>query len=339
MAFNLQSFNSWNETQSRCRYLLGIGDESIRCFPYQGVGHALIDILYGLKELWPTRKSIALSAYGSAVLKESVQGLVLSGVPQVVLESPQQENIDEWLNGLPKDLFAAVFVRDHSLTGEILTNDEELLKLNEKRIPHVEIQNGWAWSRAKNPQPFGIQIRVIDASKAVAVLGSRIRLNNHSANLMNWSDFEWEKPILESTVHHREAKDAIISFEQNIRNLHSGVRVYPFDARPRLFDRSLLVLDGVNGDFYLHELLKNLEAPPLRTSGFEFRCETTNLSRWNGPYSWPWWGKNVLSENEQRSLIVLSNSFIKQHLSSEKVNKVYLECLSRVQKKWEISPK
>lgn len=332
MAINLNNFNSWIETQIRCRYLLGINDESIKSLPYQGLGHALVDIVYGLKELWPTRKSLAISSYGCPIIRESIQGLALSGASLVSIENPRKTSIDEWINSLPKDLCAAILVRDHSVTGEILTVDEELVKLNDKRIPHIEIQYGWSWTRATAPLPFGIQIRVIDASRAIVVVGSRVRFNNHSANLMNWLNFEWEKPVIECTVHNREAKSIITTFEEQIVKLQSGIELYPIDSSRRLYDRSLLILKGVNGDFFLHHLLKSLDVPPLKAAGFESRCETTNLNRWNGPYVWNWWGEKALEEFEQRSLVLFSSAFIKQQLNAEKVNKVYLECLSRVQK-------
>jgi hypothetical protein len=152
---------------------------------------------------------------------------------------------------------------------------------------------------------------------------------------MNWSSLEWEKPVLECTVHNREAKETISSFEQQIAKLNAGIRVYPVEPSRRLFDRSLLVLEGVNGDYFLHHLLGTLEVPSLRPPGFEIRCETTNLNRWSGPFAWQWWGESPLTESEQRSLVIFSAAFIKQQLSPEKVNKVYLDCLSKIKKQWE----
>lgn len=335
MAYFAENFNSWNETQARCRYLLGITDQNIRCVPYQGLGHALVDLVYGLKEFWPTRKSLALSTFGSPFLRESVQGLTLSGVNVVALETPRTKDFDEWIGTLPKDLFSVVVVRDHCMTGEILTTDEELAKFNEKRIPHIEIQNGWAWSRSRLPHPFGIQIRVLEADKVIVVIGSRIRFIPHSASLFDWTNFEWERSVLECTVQNREAKETVTGFERQILQMNSGIQTYLSEEVPRLFDRCVLMVDGINGLYFLERLLEHLNGLKMRSPGYESRCETTNLARWQGAFPWTWWGAKPLSEREQRSLVILSTSFLRQQLSPELVNKVYLECQSRTKKQWE----
>ncbi len=335
MAYVIENFNSWNESQTQLRELLGINDDKIRCFPYYGLGHALTDLLYGLKEFWPTRKNLALGAFGSPLLKDAVSGFVREGVAVQFFENPRKNSLDEWFNALPKDLLTAILVRDHCLTGQILASDDEFLKLNEKRIPHVEVQYAWGFSHANLPHPFGAQIRVIDSEKAVVVMGHRFRLMSHSANLINWTSLNWEPSLKVAIEQSRDNQEWVEGFEKSLETLQTSIKVYYSKNSSRLFDRSVLNLNGVNGDFFLARLLKYLKQPPILPAGYEVRGETTNLSRWQGPMSWPWWGATPLSELEQRSLVVLSASFIREQLTAEIINAVYLQCCSELNKNWE----
>lgn len=334
MAYLVENFNSWNQTQAQFRELLAINDEKIRCLPYHGLGHALTDLLYGLKEFWPTRKNIAFSSSGSPLIKEAIQGFVREGSTILNLAPPRTNTVEEWLNALPKDLLTVVLVRDHCLTGQILARDEEFIKLNEKRIPYLEVQYGWGFSHSQPPLPFGAQIKVIDAEKAVVVLGHRFRMVAHSANLMNWTSLRWEQDIKEAKTQSRESVEWISDFERNLEILQPSIKSFFTLNSSRLFDRSVLTLENINGDFFLDELLKHLGQPPLAAAGFETRCESANLSRWMGAMPWSWWGGKSLSEAEQRSLVILSASFLKEQLTAEIVNNIYLQCQERLNSKW-----
>ncbi len=330
MTYTIEKFNSWLENQDYWRQKLGVsGGNAIRCFPYHGLSHALTDLLFGLKFFWPTKKNLLISSWGSPLLLPNVQAFVREG--HSLLHKPSLDSEESPLSELPREMLAAVLVRDHGFTGEILTSDEELQILNDKRMPHIEIQHAWAWSRAQDPLPFGAQIRILDAQKAIVVAGSRFRFMDHSARGMDWSGLMWEDEIHRNKSESSEDQKGLESFEKELRSLQPKIHLYSLSSSQRLYDRLLLEVQGLHGAYFLEMLLQQIQEAPLRGSGFESRCETTNLTRWGGMHPWKWWGKTLLSEEQQRSLVVLSNSFLKKHLTPNIVNKVYLECQSLTQ--------
>lgn len=329
MAYTVEKFNSWLDQQNNWRQRLGITEGALRCLPYHGLGHALTDLLFGLKFFWPTKKNLVMNSMGSPLVMPIMQSFVKEG-HTVIRKSPQES----WPE-LSKDLLSAVLVRDHVFTGEILSINEDFQLLNDKRIPYIEIQHAWGWSRPTLPLPFGAQIRVIDAQKAVVVLGHRFRFMHHSAQVMDWSGLDWETEVEECRQWSVEEQNVIEDFEARIAQetpmlCYKSSRQTSNQPSNRLFDRLLLHIKGVHGQFFLEQLLLQTKQSPLQAPGFESRCETTNLTRWEGLYPWEWWGENQLSETEQLSLVSLSATLLKKHLSFDQLNSVYLDCLKKV---------
>lgn len=317
MAYTVEKFNSWLDQQHHWRQRLGLIEGSFRCFPYHGLGHALTDLLFGLKLFWPTKKNLVMSSWGSPLLMPILQGFVKEG--HTLIQKPPNEGFPE----LSKDLLSAVLVRDHCFTGEILSSNEDFQFLNDKRIPHIEIQHAWGWSRPAPPLPFGAQIRVIDAQRVIVIVGHRFRFMNHSAQVMDWSGLDWMNEVQECKDWSVEDQNLIETFESSIAQ---EAKMQCHRPSKRLFDRLLLEVKGVQGQFFLEHLLQSIKQNPLKSPGFEGRCETTNLSRWEGLYPWEWWGEQKLSEEAQLSLVSLSAHFLKNNLSFEQLNKIYLEC-------------
>lgn len=334
MAYIGDRYHSWGDTQAQLRQLLKIDDQRVRCLPYRGIGHALTDILYGLKEFWPTRRNLVVSPWGSPFAKESLRSFLRDAYKVTFIDYPRIKTTAEWTSEAAFDTLLALLVRDHCMTGEVQTLDEELQQLNQLRIPHIEIQFGWAWARANLPLPFGIQLRVIDAEKVIAVVGARAKFMSHSADLMDWSELNWEIDIKKNEEQAIEDQAWVESFEAEITRRVPKIQRYLKTGGSRLYDRSVLLLEEMTGDFFLQQLLTDLGEPPLLNPGFERRCETTNLARWQGPYPWTWWGQKSLSEPEQRGLIMLSAAFGQKQLTIERFEDVYLKCLQRIRKTW-----
>jgi hypothetical protein len=337
MAIIAENFNSWNESQGYWRRILGVSDNRIRCFPYLGLGHALTDILYGLKEFWPTRRSLGVSFSGSPYLRESVEPFRREGYSVAELPDPRKMKAENWIGAHSKDTLVSIVVRDHGFTGEIITSEDHLAQLSERKLPFIEIQHGWAWSRSQLPGPFGIQIRVIDCQKVLVLFGARVRVHSHSARLMDWSGLDWSAEMKQCRTANCEEFDFIRKFEEQLSHLQPLIRNYHTPNSERLYDRSVMIMPEVSGDFFLVQLLQNLQLPSLAPSGFETRGETTNLARWQGVFPWSWWGDPMLTELEQRSMVILSASFLKQQVNADILNQVYLECLNQTHRVWEKS--
>lgn len=333
MAFIAEKFNSVVDNQNQWRHVLGIKENNVRCFPYHGLGHALTDLLFGLKYFWPTKKNILITPWGSPLVQKSVQAFVKDGHSLIRKIAPAV-----FPQEVSKDLLAAVLVRDHCFTGEVLTVDEDLKALNDKRIPHIEIQHAWAWSHSKSPLPFGAQIKIIDNQKAIVVMGARFRLMSHSAHLMDWSGIGWARNIESAKAETEQNRSLIENLEEKLQSMSpptpstpatpSSIELYPLNRSSRLYDRILLVLSEVHGLYFLEQYLAELQEPPLALPGFESRCETTNLTRWEGIFPWDWWGEKSLTEAQQLSLVALSVPLLKKPKAFESIYKVYKECWS-----------
>lgn len=333
MSFIIEKFDSWNLNQSKRKEIFGISDSKMKCFPYRGLGHVLVDIIYGLKHFWPTRKSIIISTWGSPFISESIKGLLTEGFQITSLPLKERREQLETLTHQSKDILAVVLVRDHCVTGEILTQDEELKILNDKKIPFIEIQNKWAWTeRSSLPHPFGAQVRVIDAQKVLTIFGGRFRFSSMSAAVMDWSHIEWENQIKELQIESKEDPHYTQKFEKEFKKFQDHFGLYFENSESRLNERLIFEVKGVDGTLFLENLLLHLNEPPLSDPGFEQRCETTNLSRWEGGYPcWSWWGESKLLETQQRSLVTFSISFLKKHsVSPEILNNIYMNCLKEI---------
>lgn len=323
MAYFIENFQSWSEAQDGLKTILKIEEERQRCYPYFGLGHAVTDLLYGLKEFWPTRKNIAIMQDGAPILSEAVQGFIREGAKVEFFKRTSFLDVDDWIVQLPRDLLCVVLVRDHCFTGEILTDDSVLAKLNDKRIPFIEVQYGWAWSRSKIPLPFGAQIKVIDSQKAAVLMGTRLKVHPHSAPLLTWDLKQWPESIASAKVQAEESADFVHKFENELSEANSGLKPRFSADQKRLFDRVVVNLDRVNGDFFLEALLASIGEPNIQPAGQEWRMETTNLLRWNGMGNWEWWGPKTLTEAEQRSLIVFSQAWISKVVSPQKLIQIY----------------
>lgn len=339
MAFVGQNFNSWSQTQNQLSALLNLDPEKYKARPYFGIGHALFDLLEGSKTFWPTKKVIAHSLEGSPFVHEVLQQLARQGYQLHPLTREALVHPEEWISTLNADTLAVVLTRDHSLTGEILLEDSVLTKLNEKRIPCIEIQYAWAWGRAGSPLPFGSQIRVLDGQRALSIMGHRFKASPSSANFMNWSDISWAEDFEKAKSFALEDGNFILDYEEQIRSSPLfSVKGQEFSLRPfwakdprnRIFNRTLLLAEGLHGEFFIHRLLSALGEGELLASGLESRLEALNLGRWQGLLPWDWWGPCPLSEDQQMSLVIFSKDFLQKKLPVELLNKVYRECLEKV---------
>ncbi len=332
MSFTFEKFNSWSASQNYWRKELGINDNKIRCYPYYGLGHALVDLLQGLKHFWPTRKSVLVMPWGSPYLTESVQSFATEGYQVHTLSPLSKRTISSLEEAITKELMVTLLVRDHGVTGELELTEEELKVLNDKRISHIEIQHHWAWSKQSSvPHPFGAQIRIIDAQKVLVVLGPRFRMSPSSAQLMDWTELDWGPSLHEAKEQGRENKELIQKLEVELSLYSQHFKVFDFKNAKRLYNRLVFEVRGVDGSYFIEKLLAQLKLETLKAPGFESRCETTNLSRWDGIYPcWPWWGDARLTEAEQRSTVILSLPFVTQYITADVLNNIYLTCLKGI---------
>lgn len=381
MAFMSEVFNSWETTGLELNTLLNFEPQSFRCRPYYGLGHALSDLMGGLKTFWPVKKTIYSAPWGGPYLNELMNSMAQQGYHWQKLKGMGEADGSGILTpasfqNLAQDLLAVVYFRDHALTGSLLADHHCASFLNDKRILHIEIMFGWADSMERPPLPFGAQIRVLNSQKAIVVLGHRFRMAWGSAKVMDWSGFEPEAELRHYQNSHPVDRQLIEAFEQELvaterptqrptqmptlttvptqrptpapaqgpaptpmsTQRPSPFTLYPHPFKERLFDRSAFYVRGINGDFFIESLLEKMGEQGLAPSGREVRCETTQLSRWGGLMPCSWWGEVPLTDEEQRTLVILSSAFLKRKAMAnflKDIKEVYAECSRQISNRGE----
>lgn len=316
MAYDLRLEQDWEEQSRFVKALLGINEPQVQVGLYHGIGHALIDLLYGVKEFWPLKKTLVVISDGDPYLQSCLRTFVRESYQIIQKNSWEIGNITEWVNSLKADVLAVVFSSDHAFTGEILLAQELSERLSAKRIYSIEIQHT-LHAYAKKPLfPWHIQVQHFFPDLAVAAQGLRVRLFQHSAQLIEWSHRDLEQELKKWRNHRKENQDAVNKFEAHFNGVNRENRWHVhtyFDANYelRLWDRSVLQLHNVGGDHFIHKLAEKLNIS-LTSPGFADFLETTHFCRWKVVKGFAWWGKTDLAPDDFRSLVAISTHILER---------------------------
>ncbi len=309
MTYDLRIDSSWETQNKILKEKLQIEHPQVQIGAYYGVGHALIDIFYGVKEFWPIRKHVIVIVDGSPYLIPALRTFTRDNFVVDRISSQNNDITKEIVEKIKADTLAIIYCSDHIFTGEVWTNSE-LSKISlQKKIPLIEVNNySHYYFKQSEYNPFLLSINNYQPDLAIVVAGHRVKYHQHSAALMEWSVINTKmNSILNSPKQNQEL---VVHFEEQVRTnltLKSKKISLFFDSKNlnRLWDRSIVNLDSIGGDYFINELAKKLGID-LNQPGYEARLETSHLCRWNTLDNFDWWGYKINNSDELKSLISIS---------------------------------
>lgn len=327
MTFDLRLANSWEDQNQFTRNVLGVTDPTVHVGLYHGVGHALLDILYGLKEFWPLKKTIVVVTNGDPYLLSCLRSFVRDGFTIQKVNSTELIDTQTWVNQLKTDTLAVVYSADHAFTGEILVDASLAEKLSQKKIYSLEIQHSIHAYQKKTVFPWNIQVQNYFPDLSVVMQGQRVKMFQHSAQLLDWSHRSLEVEFNKWKAQHLENPDLVLNFEEKVQLL-SPVKVFSYfkkDHKSRLWDRAVVKIPSVSGDYFIQKLAQNLGVG-LDVPGFELNIETSHLCRWKAFEEFEWWGPSDIQPQELQSLIVIASPFLKSEQFLDRFSEVISAC-------------
>jgi hypothetical protein len=333
MSFDLRLSQNWEEQNYLVAKNLGFEDTQVQLSLYNGVGHAILDILYGLKEFWPMKKSLIVITDGDPYLLLCLRTFVREGYEITQLKSREILNVPEWISKLKSDVLAVIYSGDHAFTGELLMTQELSEKLSVKKICSIEIQHALHAYSKRTLFPWHVQIQHFFPDLAVAVNGARVRLFQHTAALLNWS----RRDLITEIQHWQSTKKEDASIVKKFEAFFStenqwGVKTY-FEPQieNRLWDRAVLIVTNLGGDHFIHKLAEKLNIK-LEKAGFSDFIETAHFCRWKVINEFTWWGREELKTDVFQSLIAISTDI----LAKEDFYNLFVQVLSACHKESEL---
>jgi hypothetical protein len=311
MSFDLRLAHSWEDQGRFVKGILGIADASTQVGLYHGIGHAILDILYGMKEFWPLKKSLVVVTDGDPYLSSCLRCFIRETYNIIQLNSFDIGNVTEWVSSLKTDVLAVIYSGDHAFTGELLLPQELSERLSAKKICSIEIQHSLHAYSKRPVYPWHVQIQHFFPDLAVAIQGARVRMFQHSAPLLDWSYRNLEHELQNWKEVQKEDAEIVKRFEKqfNVKNKWDVQVYFNGQQEKRLWDRSILIAKNLGGDHLIHRIAEKLNIK-LNGAGFSDLLETAHFCRWKAAKEFHWWGQGITGMEDFQSLIAISTNIL-----------------------------
>lgn len=280
---------------------------------YQGVHHALTEVVTGLARLFPFKKNIYYWKGIDPYLEPVALFMSREGFPVQALNEEKIRDPDTWIQNLDKDTLAVLLPEDDPLLGRLHPHGDLIQKLNEKRVFSVSLSHH-AFKYREWPQSldkFQIQISAVARDLSFAILGERARIGDLVTDGLCWRGNEIER-VLSLRPAKVLSPEKIVEFEAQ---LPEGFKPF-FKDQVRIYDRSVFYSEEIDGSAIIESLAK-LHNISLLPPGEETRFETTSLSRWGGLKTMDWLKGYGLTPDQIRGLVILDEDMLRPELSQE----------------------
>lgn len=333
MRIDFPSPENWHRANSEATPFLGPLPDGAKAELYQGLGHALYDITEGLKQFYGHKKKVAFIPFGSAWLEPIMGIFYREGFEVLVFREPNknQDNIEAWIRSLPADTLAVYYAKDHPFTGEILI-PFDLAQINHnRRIPSIEICHTLHLTQELPLYGFHLQLRFYNSTFCVLIKGARSKFLPQSAIYLSWPSFDPEAILAE---YNQEEKELIEDFE---RNLPHPVQAYFNGSLRRVFDRAVVDLKDMSGDFFIQQFWQTSteERANAAIQNLVARMDknlllyTSHFCSHPGPISLNWWGPNQDPDN-LTGLVQISAALVKVPGFKTIFDAVVSTCLNKI---------
>lgn len=245
---------SYSKLNQVLQEFLGLGEGS-RAFWSSSSFEVVYQVLRSLSDVQMVKKSIGVLTFSDPILHPLGARWMREGFKVKNFKSLEAEAILSWIEENKKSLLCMVASEVDLVTGEIFVLDFLKDKLQELEIPLILLQTGPRFLRGD------AQDKVISLYQARPnfVIGRYSEKLKMGLQLQEYSvqPFQRLAALLASLDKEIENQTVIQSFEASLQLW--GTAFFPMEKTTRLFDRAVIVLNGVRG-VALAQMLPQLES-------------------------------------------------------------------------------
>lgn len=343
MQIDFRAPGAWSSLNEKMAEQLGLNLDKTVARVYQGVGHALLEVMWGLAKIFPQRKKIYYFKNMDPTFDLALIPFAKEGYQLVPLEFSVLLDFNDFVSGLvggsvggsspgkvggsPREDLLVLYSVDDPLLGRAydVAKFEEAIKSTgvfKVRISHarhfyeggnfagvaapgVAMHGGGALTLDRN----WAYIYSLSPYQALALLGERGKIGSLTADQLQLDESAWSKLNLDWFYKPQVLnRHGILSFEA------SGVadaRAFFSPSDLRVADRAVIYWTDMDGHAVIDRLAQRLGFT-LNPPGQESRLETTSLSRWGGVRTMDFF-KTQMTE-VLRGLVMISHELIESNL-------------------------
>ena len=333
MNIHLPFDEKWNQHNKQLQQLLGLADDPRFAVQiYTSISQALTEVCYSLSDLIPHKKTIAHFKnigpdFDSVAVSLSKRELTIKNFSRDEISKP------EYLTGLSKELLLLVTSFDDPIVAA--RHDFSFLdeQLKEKKYFHIRLSNFLHFSESMRlPSHYEVLILSLSRDRTLVIAGERAKIRPEIAPKLN---VNWQRELpLASISLYESTRNLNSNQTENLKQLAASNRakVLAFELdlpkgistffrdETRVFDRSVLLCDGVDG---LSMITKLSQLTGVNSEQFE----TTSLCRWQDARLFEYLYKQNHSPEALRGLIIIDVNLLNEDFKKT-LAKIYSELLT-----------
>lgn len=286
-----QNIDQWEEKNNEIHAALNL-PETISVKNHSGIIASLREVLLGVSQMFPHKMTIAFQSKTAHYIDDAMKSFSRQGYKTIALDGAEP----------PKDTLAVVLANDHPVTGELYNHTITTHGFSEKKIFVIRLSHNEHFYRELNKSlsPYEIAIYNIDDKNAISISGERAKFSAYFSPYLSWNE-KTRLPFNSKKEKETEIKD----FENHLPN-HAHL-FFSKDA-PRLYDRSIIYWNDIDGFALINEMEKNLE-----------NLDTLSICRWGNSLVFRPYIRPDISDEAFRGSIIISGDIVSKDLR-EKLN-------------------
>lgn len=303
----------WSALNSKLEEALKLDAPRSSARLYQGLHHALMEVVMGLARQYPLKKSIYYWKGVDPFIEPVAMAMAREGYQLQALKEEQILNPDDWIQEVGKETLMVIYPEDDPLLGilhpvEKLEEAFKSIRAFQVKVSHHAFRFR-EWPKAL--EKFQIEMYAVRRNLTLTLSGERARFGDWMSEGLIWQESELEavaslRPVPELNP------EKILNFE---KHLPQGFTPFFKNSR-RIMDRSVFYSEDLDGHAVI-ESLAQLHKVALLPAGEETRYETASLSRWGGLRTMDWLYKFGLQPNQLRGLVILSDDAVTPDIIEE----------------------
>lgn len=287
----LHSQEAWFDLGSRAKSLW-FPQLSNSCRLYQGLRHAVHEVVFGTAQFLSHKRAIAYHKYSSPHLEQILPLFLRDSFQVQSLSEREIESPAETMSSLRKETSLVAMCADHPVEDRQYSVHEFRQLLSEKKIFSFTIYHRVENWQPRELLPFEVELIQMAPGMALVMAGSRFKTPPLLApDLAGWTEDFWNQMQI---IHHDWVKWPDVSVRKTwVENLEArppkGFRSVPPTGR-RGFSQLVMVADSASGAALRDQLLNEIQKVSAGEKISDHWVETPNLCRWKGYglYS-GWW--------------------------------------------------
>lgn len=308
MRMDFRAPNAWailNEKLAEALDLVGIKGG---VHAYQGIGHALTEILVGVSRLYPLKKKIYWFKNMNPLFEPALTPLAKEGYRLIPLDMEALRGPEKWIKKLDREDLLVLYSADEPLLGK--SYDVELFESALKESSLIKIRVSHSRHFYESDFKRGLLDRnkaslfTVSPRQAIAVLGERVQMGALVADKLSYDedwDLHWAKTPLELSA------SSVLRFESHC--VAGASPIFSPDA-PRILDRAAVYWPDLDGHAVIDRLARQMGFE-LKPPGWETRMETASLSRWGGVRTMDFLKAQGLTPEMIRGLVLISHDLLR----------------------------